>query len=182
MNGNGNPPGTQWLRNQTQRFAMADTPPEVPPSGKFPPGKTPPSTFLDYLRTPRGEEGGAMPKTSPQEAASRGLETLKGQASKTTQEGIKQQIEAARPRTFQDFIVFRTKNQTPQQILESDTIWQRARELQALRAQRGANSSFSQAFQDVANIALRAHHNRDMTAEEISKMMTNWAAVQKYWR
>lgn len=39
----------------TTRMAMADVPPEVPPSGRLPPGKTAPAQFL----TPTREPGGA---------------------------------------------------------------------------------------------------------------------------
>lgn len=43
-----------------QQLAMVDQ----PPSGSFPPGKTPPSTFLQFTREPHEEQGGAAPRPS----------------------------------------------------------------------------------------------------------------------
>lgn len=43
-----------------QQLAMADIPPEVPPSGKLPAGKPSPAQFLFPMREPPSMQGGAL--------------------------------------------------------------------------------------------------------------------------
>jgi hypothetical protein len=142
-----------------QRFAMADDPP--PPSGAD--------------KQPFHLQGRpiAAPKISS-------FDTLKNLAAKTTQEGIQKQIESARPKTFEDLVKQRTKSMSREDLLTSDFMWAKARDLHYNRTQRlGFEPAISQAVKDMANYMLKLNGHEPLTDEETSKMVLGWLSTFK---
>lgn len=112
----------------------------------------------------------------------KGVDFLKKIAEDTTQEEIKKHLDTLRPKTFTDYLLQRTERMTPEEVLESDILWAKARELTEIRStHQGFGIPFSQAFERLGNIIFEQHFGRKLSPEEMTTAMIQHAGVQKYW-
>jgi hypothetical protein len=140
------------LDQSLEQLAMADEPP--PPSGAD--------------KRPFHLQGRPL-------AAPTGFDTLKDVAQRATQQGIKQQIETARPKTFEDLVKQRTKGMSRQDLLESDFMWAKSRDLHFHRTTRqGFEPPISKTVRDMANYMLQLNGHAPISDEELSKMVMDW--------
>ncbi len=109
-----------------------------------------------------------MGSSGPQMSIGDTLKGLKDLAAKTTQEEFLRNLPLPPPRFSPEYMAQKTKNMSPQEILNSDAVWAAARHYKDEReARMGFSVPFSQVYSDVAGRVL----GRPVTPQELTEQM-----------
>jgi hypothetical protein len=119
-------------------------------------GKVPPSSFLNP--TPGLPAGGAPPASTMS-----GMNTLRNAATSASQDLTKSLV--PKPRTWAEDLRYRTQNMNRDELLSSDVLWGKARDLSAAK-----QISFTQAYKILAD-GLLANKGKLVSDEELQDVM-----------